>query len=199
MEELDMPVVVHVGIGSEGEGDTNALDILARPGIGFPYINKERLAIGFLDVASHMIVGGVLDRHPDLRFGCIESGIGWVPFFLEQTEDNWSRHRFWSDTLLSMRPSEFWTRQCFATFQIDHWGVASRAAVGINTVMWSSDYPHSGADWPESQRVIDEHLKDVPPDEQRLILSDNAARLYGLDINKLGRAQPPVGAGVRLS
>jgi predicted TIM-barrel fold metal-dependent hydrolase len=190
-EDLDLAVMAHVGLGGDGEADESSLQGLRDPRTRFPWINKERMAVEFVDITSHLILGGVLDRHPNLRFGCIESGIGWVPFFLEQTEDNWSRHRFWANSMLSMRPSDFWNRQCFVTFQIDHFGMANRDAVGIDTIMWSSDYPHSGAEWPDSQRIIDDHFRGVSADDTRKILCDNAARLYGLDVEKLGRFGVP--------
>lgn len=196
LEELDLSACVHVGFGSDGEGDVNAIEIFNTPGLGVPYLNKERVAIGSIEIMSHMILGGILDRHPNLRFGCIESGVGWIPFFLEQSEDNWSRHRFWSNTNLSMLPSDYWGRQCFATFQIDRFGIKVRDDIGSNTIMWSSDYPHTGAEWPMSHRVLKDHLDGVGEEEQRLMLCDNAARLWGLDVEKLGRCQRP-GPAVR--
>ena len=46
-------------------------------------------------------------------------------------------------------------------------------------MMWSSDYPHGGSDWPESHAAIDEYFDGVPDDERRLILAGNALRIYG--------------------
>jgi predicted TIM-barrel fold metal-dependent hydrolase len=68
------------------------------------------------------------------------------------------------------------------TFVIDHYGVQNRHAVGVENVMWSTDYPHHGCDWPHSRRVVDEMFRDVPPAERRAILHDNVARLYGIRV-----------------
>ena len=181
LEDLDLASCVHVGFNIGGEAidhmdDPDMLMSLAT----LPFINQEKLAIDAMPVASQMILGGVLDRHPRLRFGFIEVGLAWVPFFLEQSDDNYQRHRFWTGTELSMPPSEFWPRQCYATFQVDRYGIENRHRVGVETIMWSSDYPHAGADWPYARERIAMQLRDVPPDETELILSGNASRFYGL-------------------
>ena len=180
-EDLDLAVACHVGfnIGRGSMGKTEDPEILMSMAT-LPFINQEKLAIDAMPVASEMILGGVLERHPRLRFGLVEVGVAWVPFFLEQSNDNYLRHRFWTNTNLPMPPSEYWARQCFATFQVDTYGIANRHQVGLDTIMWTSDYPHAGSDWPYARERIEQHLHDVPADEQRKILSDNASRFYGI-------------------
>jgi predicted TIM-barrel fold metal-dependent hydrolase len=161
-------------------------------------LNQERQAISTIPIMSHFILGGVLERHPGLRVGVAEVGAGWVPFFLEQTDDNFSRHRFWTNCKLSMLPSEYWHRQCFATFQLDRYAIRNRDLVGANTMMWSSDYPHSGADWPSSRVSIDSQMRGVPEEDQRLILYENALRLYGLTPDEMWKPDAALtGAGAR--
>jgi predicted TIM-barrel fold metal-dependent hydrolase len=192
IEELDVALIVHVGFAEGGEVETageaadhsreshgnGAADRIAT--ISLAMLNPERQAVSTVPLLGHLILGGVLDRHPGLRVGFAEVGAGWVPFFLEQTNDNFSRHRFWTKTTLPMMPSEYWFRQCFTTFQQDRYAVRNRDLVGVHTMMWSSDYPHTGADWPNSRTGIANQLQGVSEDEQRLILADNARRLYGL-------------------
>jgi predicted TIM-barrel fold metal-dependent hydrolase len=194
-EDLDFGVACHVGFnigrGSMGKMDDPEM-LLAMATL--PFINQEKLAIDAMPVISEMILGGVLERHPRLRFALVEVGVAWVPFFLEQSNDNYLRHRFWTKCDLPMPPSEYWRRQCFATFQIDTYGIGNRHHVGLNTIMWTSDYPHAGADWPYARERIYQHLHDVPDDEQRLILSENAQRFYDLDVSRLavsGRSKNP--------
>jgi predicted TIM-barrel fold metal-dependent hydrolase len=149
-----------------------------------PFINREKLAVDAMPILSEMILGGVLDRHPGLRFGLVEVGVGWIPFFMEQSDDNYLRHRFWTRTELSMPPSEFWARQCYATFQVDPYGLENRDRVGVETIMWSSDYPHAGSDWPYARERIGNQLRNVPDADRRLILSENAQRFYGIDATR---------------
>jgi predicted TIM-barrel fold metal-dependent hydrolase len=69
---------------------------------------------------------------------------------------------------------------------VDPYGISNRDRVGVHTIMWSSDYPHAGADWPYARERIATQLRDVPAEEQRLILSENAKAFYGLPA-ELGR------------
>jgi predicted TIM-barrel fold metal-dependent hydrolase len=173
MEDLDLGVACHVGFNIADQID-DPEQLMAR--VSLPFINQEKLAIDAMPVASEMILGGVLERHPRLRMGFIEVGVSWVPFFLEQSDDNYMRHRFWTKSNLPMPPSEYWARQCFATFQVDRYGIANRHRVGLDTIMWTSDYPHAGSDWPYARERIAFQLADVPADERQKILSSNAKR-----------------------
>ena len=184
IEDLDIGACVHVGFNIGGE----AMDSMDDPEMlmamaTLPFINQEKLAIDAMPVASEMILGGVLDRHPRMRFGFVEVGVAWIPFFLEQSDDNYLRHRFWTHTDLSKPPSAFWPEQCFATFQVDRYGIENRHRVGLRTIMWSSDYPHAGADWPYARERIAMQLRDVPDDEAQMILSGNAARFYSIPVD----------------
>ena len=191
-EDLDLPAIIHVGFqeDSEVEATSEAAGAQQEGGkedrtkrITLPMLNQERQAISMIPLMSHLILGGVLERHPHLRIGAAEVGAGWVPFFLEQTNDNFARHRFWTECNLSMLPSEYWFRQCFTTFQLDRYAVRNRDLVGVQTMMWSSDYPHSGADWPNSRTGIDAQIAGVPESDARKIVGENALRLYGLTLD----------------
>jgi predicted TIM-barrel fold metal-dependent hydrolase len=153
-----------------------------------PFINQEKLAISAMPVLSEMVLGGALERHPRLRFGLIEVGVAWVPFFMEQSNDNYHRHRFWTGAHLPMPPSEYWQRQCFASFQVDTYGLANRHRIGVDTIMWTSDYPHAGSDWPNARERIITQMGDLPEEEQHKILSANCARFYGLTADDLAKA-----------
>jgi uncharacterized protein len=177
MEDLDMGAACHVGFDIIKDiDDPEMLFSMAR----LPFINQEKLAISAMPVLSEMVLGGALERHPRLRFGLIEVGVAWVPFFLEQSNDNYLRHRFWTGTNLPMPPSEYWRRQCFASFQVDRYGIENRHKIGVDTIMWTSDYPHAGSDWPYARERIDGHLHDVLDEERQQILCTNAARFFGL-------------------
>lgn len=81
---------------------------------------------------------------------------------------------------LKMRPSEYWRRQCKATFQHDRIGAKLVDDIGVETLMWGSDYPHPDGVWPDSSKYIDEQFGHLPAAVVRKITCDNAARFYGL-------------------
>lgn len=192
VEDLDLPVAIHVGFGSAGEVDAGSggPDMLA--GITLSMLNQERQAVEMIGILGRLILDGILERHPRLRVCLAEVGAGWIPFFLEQTTDNFKRHRFWTGCNLKLLPAEYWRRQCFATFQVDRYAIRNRDLVGVETMMWSSDYPHTGADWPDSLSTISNQMDELPYADRRRMLHDNAARLYGLTSATTARvaAQP---------
>ena len=81
-----------------------------------------------------------------------------------------------------MKPSEYFQRQCYATFIDDPVGVATRQFIGVNNIMWSSDYPHTVSTWPHSQEVVERDFQGVPNAEKWQIVRCNAIQLYGLDL-----------------
>ena len=77
-------------------------------------------------------------------------------------------------------PSFYWRRNNSATFITDRSGIELRERVGVDTIMWSSDYPHHGNDWPYSRMTIDSMMSHIDRDERRRIVGANAARIFGL-------------------
>ncbi len=71
------------------------------------------------------------------------------------------------------------------SYQEDAIGIRERKAVGLQTLMWGSDYPHTESTFPRSREILDRILADVPADERLAITRDNVARLYGFDVETL--------------
>src|SRR5438034_923425 len=92
-----------------------------------------------------------------------------------------NKHRFWTKSVITEKPSTYWYRQGHATFIQDLSGVAARHRAGLRNIMWSTDYPHSDSTWPKSREALAAHFKDVPENERALIAGGNAAALYGLN------------------
>src|SRR5205823_3606020 len=120
----------------------------------------------FTTVAStigNLIFTGVFERFPDLHIACIETGVGWLAHYFEQLDDRYWRNRSWGSIPISQPPSFYWRRNMSATFITDRSGIATRHAVGVDNMMWSSDYPHHGNDWPYSRKTIDDMMGAIPP------------------------------------
>ena len=79
-----------------------------------------------------------------------------------------------------MTPSDFFHRNVYVSFQEDGLGIKDRDLIGVNNLMWGSDYPHTESTYPRSVETVTRILDGVPEDEKRKILRDNASRVYGL-------------------
>ena len=118
---------------------------------------------------------------PDKAYAT-ESGIGWLPYFLEWGDHVYDRHHHWAKTKVQ-KPSVYFHRQCYAAFLDDPAGVALRHTIGVDNLLWESDYPHSDTTWPFSHDRVADHMADIPPDERRKIVWGNAVKLFNLNVN----------------
>ena len=139
---------------------------------------------GLLDMPAHvadLIFAGVFDRFPGLRMVAAEAGAGWLPYLLEQMDDRWWRNRQWADAEIAHVPSEYFRRNWMITMMTDGYAVTNRHAIGVENLMWTSDFPHHGCEWPYSRKVVDAEFRGVPVAEREAILAGNAARFYGME------------------
>jgi predicted TIM-barrel fold metal-dependent hydrolase len=120
----------------------------------------------------------VLERYPNLRISFGESGCGWIPYALDRMDFEWE-DRF-RDPGLTTKPSDYWRRQCKATFQLDPIGAKLVDDMGVETLMLGSDYPHADGVRPESSKYIEEQSGHLPKDYVRRITCENAGKFYGL-------------------
>jgi predicted TIM-barrel fold metal-dependent hydrolase len=125
----------------------------------------------------------IAERYPKIRIALIESNIGWLPCYLEQADDRWLHYRWYTGkSHLKMSPSQQWRRNYWASFMMDRFGVEMRDYIGADRIMWSTDYPHGGHEWPNSRNVIDRLFRGIPEEDTKQILYSNAAKFYGLPI-----------------
>jgi len=124
-----------------------------------------------------IIFAGVLEHHPGLRMVIGESGIGWIPYILDHMDLEWEDQ--FKDLDLKMKPSDYWRRQCYATYQSDRIGIKLLDEIGEDNIMWGSDFPHPDGIWPDSQEYIQRELGHLPAATRHKIVCGNAARLYG--------------------
>ena len=127
----------------------------------------------------------MLDRFPKLNVVFAEVDCSWVPYVKEQFDDWYKRRSAAVRPPNDELPSFYLDRNLFFTYSTDSYGVINRGHVGVSQMMWSSDFPHTGTDRPNSRKTIEQDFSDVPEDEKHAILAGNAARLYKMG-NKLG-------------
>jgi len=176
IEETGMPVSFHI-MGPRGMAIARLHD--PTPGVKETFISLANISM--TELVASLTFTGILQRHPKMRFVIVESGIGWIPYFLERMDQTFRKHRFWTKSVITEKPSTYWFRQGYATFIEDLSGVAERHRVGVGNIMWSTDYPHSDTTWPHSRQVLEDHFSGVPEAETRRIVCENASALYGLN------------------
>lgn len=144
----------------------------------------------------HLIYSGVMERHPSLQFVFTEQGTAWIPEELTRLDYYRGRlsgtggasgsqeAKFGEGVVdqLSLSPSEYWARQChLGSSFIRRHEVEMRAAVGVERIMWGSDFPHLEGCWPFSRQHLRLAFAGVPEDEVRMMVGANAADVYGFD------------------
>ena len=144
--------------------------------------------INMANILTSMIFGGVLERYPRMRLVLGESGIGWIPYVLWRMDAEWEDQ--FKDLSLEMPPSGYWKRQCYATYQTDPVGVKLLDDLGVDRVMWGSDFPHPDGIWPDSQEYLQRELGHLPAATRRKVQCENAAKLYGFPLNQERLSSP---------
>ena len=188
-EALGMPLSLHTATRRQGKirgaGDRTLRDA------------SSRATKAFYPATSlcDMIFSGVFERHPGLTVAVVEFELAWVPHVLSTMDYTYrERHgeaiyRFKDGTV----PSDFFRRNVVLSFQEDALGIRLRDVIGVDTMMWGSDYPHSESTFPRSREILAAILSGVPEDEQAKIVGGNAARVYRFDAARLA---PPIATGV---
>jgi len=169
--EAGAPLSIHVGFALSPVGDKARMGKAAAAGF-----------LRFFDAPVRIwqcIESGVFDRFPDLHLVLVEVDSSWLPYLSEQMDDRYKRAAPANRSPLERMPSEYLATNVFSTFITDSYGVRNRGEIGVSQMLWSSDYPHSGADWPHSMDTINAHFAGVPDEERHAILAGNALRLYG--------------------
>ena len=185
-QDLDLPVTHHGG----GTG---------MPDLGkYPWSNMiYTLEAGFFSnrVLWHLIMSGVFERFPRLVFVMTEQGSAWIPEALERMDGQHDMirrgglgelGRVAPEAILPQRPSDYFRQNCFVGASFPSPGDAQTfEQIGLDRVMWGSDYPHREGTYPYTRESLRRSFSHWDSDRLRAVLSGNAARIYGFDLDKL--------------
>lgn len=173
-QEANMAISVHFG-------STGASDMIPPEGGHGGGVNINRITVMGLNSAfamTQMLTSKMFLKFPKLRFALSEGGIGWMPYLLERIDYVWDRHRWYNDINREIPPSELFKDHIFGCFIYDDAGIEARHRIGVDQIMFESDYPHSDSNWPHTRKMLAASLADVPDDEARKIVELNARRVY---------------------
>ena len=173
-EALDMPLAVH-----------------GAPGIHLPPLGAERFdnylqvhVVSFpfdmMVATTSLVLGGVFERHPRLRVGLFEAGVGWVPYFVHRLDEHVEK-RGELTPQCTRRPREYVERwQLYVSCEADEPAVRFAAeALGPHWILFASDYPHWDGDFPNATRPLHER-RDLDADLKARVLGRNARVFFGL-------------------
>lgn len=180
-QELGMPISLHAvtGMGRESQ----ALRVMGREVKPIDrYIQSVTLSDEVKRSLTVLVFSGVLERFPHLQIVSAENEVSWLPFVIQRWDQTSEHYGHLYPSRLKMKPSEYFARQIHATFIDDAFGVQDRHQIGVDRIMWSSDYPHTQSTWPHSQEVIARDFAEVAEGEARKIVRENVIRLYDLDL-----------------
>jgi predicted TIM-barrel fold metal-dependent hydrolase len=132
-----------------------------------------------MSACAEWLWSGYPSKHPNLKIAMSEGGIGWVAMMRDRLENIMTRSGYgeaWPDK--GMSPSETLRRNFWFCMIDDPSTVSTRHAIGVENIVFESDYPHGDGTWPDTQAVIENIVGDLPDDEIRMITHENAAQLF---------------------
>ena len=181
-EEIGLPISLHIGTSRAVEGaigDNKMIKIAATGALRTNIEYWVRMSL------CNLIYAGVLDRFPKLQFVQLEHELSWIPFFIDRMEwcyrerPQLTPYRFKNGAT----PRDLMRRQIFHSFQEDGLGIQQREIIGVDNLMWGSDYPHVESTFPKSREILEEILADCSEEEKEKIVAGNAARIYDISFN----------------
>ncbi|MEY2453681.1 MAG: hypothetical protein QOD92_3255 [Acidimicrobiaceae bacterium] len=208
-QELELVVHVHAGFGN-AQGSlverVNAFRDTAVEIAGSSNVNMQEFDVNLAQQESalgqafdtfverrplwQLMWGGAFDRYPRLKVCFVEIHGDWVPPTLAYLDARHAR----ASTHMKLTPSEYWLRHCAVGASLMRYGdVGARFDIGIDKLMFGTDYPHMEGTWPNTLDWLRTTLGDVPELEARKILGENAIEFYGLDRELLEKTARRVG------
>jgi predicted TIM-barrel fold metal-dependent hydrolase len=173
--DVDLPVTFHVSTGRDPR--------TARSNGGAVINYTIHSLAPTMEPLVNICASGVAERHPTLRFGAIEAGIGWVPWMLEAMDEAYLKHHMWVRPKLEELPSAYFRRQGFSSFQEEKSGLdLAREHDLVDNFLWANDFPHHEGSWPYSAQAIERTMGGLTDGERARILGLNAARIFKVDV-----------------
>lgn len=130
---------------------------------------------------GHMIFGGVFERYPGLRVGVVEFEAVWAAHLVERMDFIYTQKAYaksWRRFQGGALPSDFFHRNVFLGIQEDAMAVRLREVIGVDNLLWGSDYPHAESTFPRSQEILKEIMDGCTPEEVDKMTRENARKLY---------------------
>jgi len=170
-EKLDVPIGAHATGGETG--DLGRFDSFL--GIHIcSHVPEQMVSL------TTVVLGGVFEQFKKLRYGFLEAGCGWVPFWMEHMDEEWEKRRD-EAPLCKEEPSTYIkSGRCYFGAEPEEKTLPFAAEmVSPDVLLYASDYPHWDSDWPHTSKTVRERT-DMTDELKRKVLAENALRFYGM-------------------
>lgn len=174
-QEADIPICLH--IGSSG---VHMVPDPADPNAAMMQLITLQ-TVNAMGCLTNVLFSDTLNRFPQLKMIWSEAGIGWLPSMLERADRQVIRHAGWSGGQKAL-PSELFARNMYCCMIEEPVGLRARHEIGMDRIVWESDYPHSETPWPGVQEACAELFAGIPQDEVDQMTYQNAERLFNWKI-----------------
>jgi predicted TIM-barrel fold metal-dependent hydrolase len=129
-----------------------------------------------MEVLVSLLASGACEKFPDFKFILGESGVTWIPYVLDRLDTEYEDRA--QSLGFSMKPSDYFRRQGYTTYQQDQFLEPIIPLVGEDNIIWGADYPHPDCIWPDSRKTLDKNLAGIPDRIRRKITVENVRKLY---------------------
>jgi predicted TIM-barrel fold metal-dependent hydrolase len=165
--ETDTVIALHVGSSGGYESPEGA-----------PSLQLGATMFGQLSLAAcaEWLWSGYAVKHPNLKIAMSEGGIGWVAMLLDRLDNIVDRSGYGNGW--DVRPAEVLKRNFWFCTLDDPSTIVTRHRIGVENIMFETDYPHGDGTWPDTQDLVEEVYGHLPDDELRAILCENAAKVF---------------------
>ena len=172
-EETDTIICMHIGSSSQMPSTSSDAP---------PAVAATLSFVNAMSSVSDFMFSGVFVRYPKLKIAYSEGQIGWVPYILERADDVWAQHRAWGGVadITPEPPSRFWQSNVYGCFFRDPHGVDNLHKIGVDTVTFETDYPHTDSTWPYSRKIFDEQTSNLSQEDRTKVMRGNAIRMLRL-------------------
>ena len=171
IEESGLPVAHHIGESPLGSpcADNSVL------------VGMVHNVAPLREMFGRYVYGGILDRHPGITVGWFEGGINWVPAAIQDAEHLYASLQHMAYHPMQHDVDHYWRNHMYASFMVDPLGLEMIGRIGVDRVMWSSDYPHNESTFGYSEQSLASVVEAVGPEDAVKIVSTNVVGFLGLE------------------
>ncbi|MBI2936408.1 MAG: amidohydrolase, partial [Chloroflexi bacterium] len=181
-QDMDIPIILHVITNRKSLPTASTMRDQRMTFNPYPTAALFACHAYWVELSiANLILGGVLERYPRLKVVSAEHEAAWAIHFIRSLDYVYTQRVIkpgWSRFKDNAVPSDFFRRNVSISFQEDDAAIKMRSLIGVDNLMWGSDYPHPETTFPRSRQILAHILRGVPKEEKAKIVGGNAAKVF---------------------